>query len=58
VKFVNCDRNVYVTVFVAWYTHTHRPLKAELIVHYDNTVHMSVTFIPHDQATHFPSYLL
>jgi len=28
-------------VSVAWYTYTYRPLKAEVIVHYHNPVHMS-----------------
>jgi hypothetical protein len=55
-KLVICDINGYVIVSVAWYTYTYSPLKAELIVHYDNHVHVShVTFILHDQATHIPS---
>ena len=36
VKLVICDSNRYVIVSVACYTYTYSPLKAELIVHYDN----------------------
>ena len=58
VELFICDSNGYVIVYVAWYTYTYRPLKAELIVHYDNPVHMShVTLILHDQTTHLPSSL-
>ena len=58
VKLVICNSNRYVIVSVARYTYTYRPLKAELIVHYDKPVHMPhVTFILHDQAIYIPSSL-
>ena len=57
-KLVICDSNRYVIVSVARYTYMYRPLKAELIVHYDNPVHMPhVTFILYDQDNHLPSSL-
>ena len=59
-KLVMCDSNGChcVCSLVYWYTYTYRALKAELIVHYDNPVHMScVTNILYEQATHLPSSL-
>jgi len=52
---VICDSNGYVIVSVAWYTYTYRPLKAELMVHYDNSVHVSC-HIHSTWTNHSPSF--
>ena len=51
-----CDSNGYVIVSVAWYTYIYRPLKAELMVHYDNSVHVSC-HIHSTWTNHSPPFL-
>jgi hypothetical protein len=60
-NLVICDSNVDVSTSVAW--NTYRPIKAELIVHYDQGF-LTAAYVPyitctlHDPAIHLPSILI